>query len=429
VLSGITIDSKFSRRAWTSVFTLFLACVAAATPSMSWATSPVVPIVHPIVFAHHPVGASKPDDITKLGDLIYVTYQNDAGKDGTPVGSFSTIIAYDSTGRSVATYTIPGRCDGLTADPTHNNRILATANEDLNSSLYVIQPGTPQPAHYNYSPDPGQTGSDGKNGGTDAISVTPGGTIYVAHSNPDQKLRAPNNNPAAVYTMKLSGTKAELTPLFGVNDLATVIHGASGAATPLGLTDPDSNRYLPALGGGTLIQSAQADSKLVMATNLQSGRPTLQQLALTNATTPRHGAATPQLDDIAQVTGPGTLYAVDQGASARVYSMDTSAITPGTLFVSQPKPATGDLPNDPGLGIVDPTTGVVTHIASPLTSPKGLLFVPATTKTDAALASDSKTSSSNTSKAGLYGAIALAVLLAFAAAFVIRRRRPVRLRL
>jgi MYXO-CTERM domain-containing protein len=422
VLSGMTIDSKLSRRAWTSVFTLFLASIAAATPSMSWATSPVVPIVHPIVFAHHPVGASKPDDITRLGDLIYVTYQNNAGKDGTPVGSFSTIIAYDSSGKSVATYTIPGRCDGLTADPTHNNRILATANEDLNSSLYVIQPGTPQPAYYTYSPDPGQTGTDGKNGGTDAISVTPGGTIYVAHSNPDQKLRAPNNNPAAVYTMKLSGTKAELTPLFGVNDLAAFI-GASGAATPLGLTDPDSNRYLPALGGGTLIQSAQADSKLVMATNLQSGHPTLKQLALTNATTPRHGAATPQLDDIAQVTGPGTLYAVDQGASARVYSMDTSAITPGTLFVSQPKPATGDLPNDPGLGIVDPTTGVVTHIASPLTSPKGLLFVPATTNTAAALASDSKTSSSNTSKAGLYGAIALAALLAFAAAFVLRRRR------
>jgi hypothetical protein len=422
VLPGITIDSKLSRRAWGSGFTLFLACIAAATPSMSWAT-PAVPIVHPIVFAHHPVGASKPDDITKLGDLIYVTYQNNAGNDGTPVGSFSTIIAYDSTGKSVATYTIPGRCDGLTADIPRNNRILATANEDINSSLYAIQPGTPQPTHYTYSPDPGQTGSDGQNGGTDAISVTPGGTIYVAHSNPDQKLPAPNN-PAAVYTMKLSGTTAELTPLFGVNDLATVNNSASGTATPLGLTDPDSNQYLPALSGAaTLLQIAQADSKLVMATNLQSSHPTLRQLKLTNATTPRHGAATPQLDDIAQVTGPGTLYAVDQGASARVYSMDTSAITPGTLFVSQPKPATGDLPNDPGLGIVDPTTGIVTHIASPLTSPKGLLFVPATTNTAAALAGDSKASISNTSKAGLYGAIALAVLLAFAAAFLLRRRR------
>lgn len=421
MLSGTTIDSKRSRRVWTSVFTLFLVCAAAATPSMSWATPPVVPIVHPVVFAQHPDGASKPDDITRLGDLIYVTYQNDAGNDGTPVGSFSTIIAYDSTGKSVATYTIPGRCDGLTADPTHH-RILATANEDINSSLYVIHPGTAQPAHYTYSPDPAQTGSDGKNGGTDAISVTPDGTIYVAHSNPDPKLPAPNN-PPAVYTMTLRGSTAQLTALFGVNDLATVINIASGPATPLGLTDPDSNQYLPALNGGTLIQVAQADSKLVMATNLQSGHPTLKQVTLTNATTARHGTATPQLDDIAQVNGPGTLYAVDQGASARVYSMDTSAITPGTLFVSQPKPSTGDLPNDPGLGIVDPTTGVVTHIGSPLTSPKGLLFVPAATTTAAALASDSKTPISNTSKTGLYGAIALAILLAIAAAFVLRRRR------
>jgi hypothetical protein len=421
VVSEITIDSKRSRRVWTSVLTLLLVCAAAATPPLAWATSPVVPIVHPVVFAQHPVGSSKPDDITRLGDLIYVTYQNNAGNDGKPVGSFSTIIAYDSTGKSVATYTIAGRCDGLTADPIRN-QILATANEDINSSLYVIKPGTAQPGHYTYSPDPAQTGSDGKNGGTDAISVTPAGKIYVAHSNPDTKLPAPSN-PAAVYTMTLGSTTAQLTPLFGVNDEAAVINNASGAPTPLSLTDPDSNQYMPALGGGTLIQVAQADSKLVMATNLQSGHPTLKQLTLTNATTARHGAATPQLDDIAEVTGPGTLYAVDQGASARVYSMDTSAITPGTVFVSQPKPSTGDLPNDPGLGIVNPATGVVTHIGSPLTSPKGLLFVPAAATTAAALASDSKTPVSNMSNAGLYGAIVLAILLAVAAAFVLRRRR------
>ena len=421
MLSGITIDSNRSHRVGASVFTLSLVCAAAAAPSMSWATAPAVPIVHPVVFAHHPDGATKPDDITKLGDLIYVTYQNDAGKDGTPVGSYSTVIAYDSTGKSVATYTIPGRCDGLTADPTHN-RILATANEDINSSLFVIHPGTAQPAHYTYSPDPAQTGSDGKNGGTDAISVTPGGKIYVAHSNPDPKLPAPNNT-AAVYMLTLSGTTAQLTPLFGVNDPAAGINGPSGAATPLGLTDPDSNQYLPALGGGTLIQSAQADSKLVMATNLQSGHPALKQLMLTNARPPRHGAATPQLDDIAQVTGPGTLYAVDQGPSALVYAIDTSAITPGTMFGSQPKPSTGDLPNDPGLAVVDPTTGVVSHIGAGLTSPKGLLFLPAATNTATALASQSNASISNTSKAGLYGAIAFAFLLVIASAFVLRRRR------
>jgi hypothetical protein len=415
----MTTNSNRARRLATCAVSLSLV-FAAAAPTLSWATT-TVPTVHPVVFAHHPDNTSKPDDITTLGGLIYVTYQNDAGKDGTPAGSFSTIIAYDSTGKSVATYTIPGRCDGLTADPTHN-QILATANEDLNSSLFVITPGTAQPKHYTYSPDPAQTGSDGSNGGTDAVSIAPAGTIYVAHSNPDPKLPAPNN-AAAVYTMTLSGITAQLTPLFGVNDPAAFIGAGGGAATPMGLTDPDSNRFLPALGGGTLIQGAQGDSKLVMATNLGSGKPTLKQLKLTNATTPRHGAATPQVDDIVEVTGPGTLYAIDQGPSALVYAMDTSSITPGTYFVSQPKPSTGDLPNDPGLGVVDLTTGVVTHVPAGLVSPKGLLFVPAANKTVSGSASDIKISSSTTGRAGLYGGIALVVLVAIAAAFVLRRRR------
>lgn len=142
--------------------------------------------------------------------------------------------------------------------------------------------------------------------------------MYVAHSNPDPKLPAPNN-AAAVYTMTLSGTTAQLTPVFGVNDPAAVIVGG-GPATPMGLTDPDSNRYLSAMGGGTLIQVAQGDSKLVLTTNLGSGKPTLKQLTLTNATTPRHGAATPQPDDIVQITGAGTLYVVDQGPSGLVYA-------------------------------------------------------------------------------------------------------------
>jgi len=225
--------------------------------------------------------------------------------------------------------------------------------------------------------------------------------------------------------MTLNGTTAHLTPLFGVNDPAAVTGTGGGAATPMGLTDPDSNRYLPAISGGTLIQVAQGDSKLVMATNLGSGKPTLKQLKLTNATTPRHGAATPQVDDIVQVTGPGTLYAVDQGPSALVYAIDTSSITPGTYFVSQPKPSTGDLPNDPGLGAVDLTTGVITHVPAALVSPKGLLFVPAANKAGSGSASDIKISSSTTTttRAGLYGGIALVLLVATAAAFVLRRRR------
>jgi hypothetical protein len=340
------------------------------------ASGSAIPHITPKLFATAPAGASKPDDITKLGGLIYVTYQNNAGKDGTPPGSMSTIVAFDpSTKAVVATYSVLGRCDGLTADPLHH-RVLASVNEDLNSSLYVITPGNPTPAHYTYSPDPAEMGSDGTNGGTDAISVSPDGTIYVAHSNPDPALPAPNNT-AAVYTMTLGGTTAKLTPLFGVNDPASVVNPTPGAPTvaPLGLTDPDSNRFIPGEEGGTLIQMAQADSKLVQASNLQEDHPSLRQLNLTNATVPKGGPATPQLDDIARVAGPGTLYAVDQKTGS-IYTIDTTGVEPGTFFVSQPNPSAGDLPNDPALGVVDLHTGVVTHVDSTLGSPKGLLFVP-----------------------------------------------------
>jgi hypothetical protein len=52
-------------------------------------------------------------------------------------------------------------------------------------------------------------------------------------------------------------------------------------------------------------------------------------------------------------------------------------VRPGTVFVSQPAPGASDLPNDPALGVVNLSTGVVTHLNTPFASPKGLLFIPA----------------------------------------------------
>jgi hypothetical protein len=335
------------------------------------------PVIHPHLFATAPPGTSNPDDITVLGGRLYVTYQNDVSSTGSPAGHTSTIVAFDRwSGAEVATYSLVGRCDGLTADPTHQ-RIFASVNEDLNSSLYVITPASATPvAHYTYNPSPAETGSDGTNGGTDSIAIGTDGTVFVAHSNPDTSLPAPNNT-AAVYTLTLSGPFADLTPFFGVNDTAAVINPGPGGAhsAPLGLTDPDSNRFIR--GGeeaGTLIQDAQADSKLVLASDAESGHPELRQLNLTNAVQPSGGPATPQLDDIARVGGPGVLYAVDQHAGS-IYAINTSEVAPGTFFVSQPAPKAGDLPNDPAIGVVNLHTGVVTHVDTTLKSPKGLLFI------------------------------------------------------
>lgn len=353
------------------------ACSALALPAMAsgaGAKSDAVPTVTPKVFATAPQGATKPDDITRLGDTLYVTYQNNAGKDGTPTGSFSTIVAFDvDSGKVLTTYTVLGRCDGLTADPAHG-RLFASVNEDLNSSLFVITPEAATPVqHYTYSPSPAEGVPGSENGGTDAISISPGGTVYVAHSNPDPTV----GNTAAVYTIKLDGSTAELTPVFGVNDVAKVIGATPPTSTALGLTDPDSNRFIPGPDGGTFVQDSQGDSKLVFARDLDASHPQLSQLNLLNAAIPSAGDATttPQLDDVERVTGPGTLYAVDQG-SGTIYAIDTANVDPGTWFVSQPKPSSGDLPNDPAIGVLDVRTGVVTHVDSTLVSPKGLLFVP-----------------------------------------------------
>ena len=372
---------RTNRRTRLGVLAATTALTAAAAVPAAFAgtaSGSTIPSLHLSLFAAAPAGYTNPDDITRLGSLIFVAYQNNAGATGTPAGSKTDVVAFDRhNGEIKQHYIFPGRVDGLTAD-TRNSRVIATVNEDLNSSLYVITPWSGQSVkHYTYSPSPAETGSDGTNGGTDAVSISSDGTIYVAHSNPDVSLPGANNT-AAVYTVKLSGSTAKLTPLFGVNDTAAVINPAAGApaSAPLGLTDPDSNRWVRGHDGGTLIQDAQADSKLVFVSDLDSKSPTVRQLNLTNAVTPTGGAATPQLDDIVPAGGEGTLYVVDQ-KSGSIYKADTSAVWPGTLFASQPAPKAGDLPNDPALAVVDQSTGVVTHLQLNVTlvSPKGLLFV------------------------------------------------------
>lgn len=379
--SSASRASRASRRTRLSVLAL-TGVASALIPAVSAQAATSVSAAHASVahlklFAKAPAGMTNPDDITRLGDLVFVTYQNNAGPTGDPAGSKSDVVAFDlRTGCVEGHWTIAGRVDGLTGDPRHH-RVIATVNEDLNSTLYTITPGegTGGLKHYTYFPNPAQTGSDGANGGTDSVSISRDGTIYVAHSNPDVSLPAPNNAPA-VYTIKLTGTTAALTPLFGVNDKATVVNPAPGApkSVPMGLTDPDSNKWVPGPDGGTLIQDAQADSKLIFATDLDAKHPTLHELDLTNATGP--ASATPQLDDVTPTGGEGRLFVVDQKAG-NIYTLDTRGFARGELFAAQPAPGSGDLANTPGLKLINEKTGVATAVATDvqLQSPKGLLFV------------------------------------------------------
>jgi len=117
---------------------------------------------------------TKPDDITRLGQDIFVGFQNGVGPQGEPSADGnldSTVVEMTASGHAVAEWDIEGKADGLTADPA-TRTIIATVNEDANSSLYTITPGGGV-QHYAYNePLP-------HNGGTDAISVQDG-RIYIS---------------------------------------------------------------------------------------------------------------------------------------------------------------------------------------------------------------------------------------------------------
>ena len=340
------------------------------------ATGPTLPTITPRPFASASSSAtppqSKPDDIAHLNGNLYVTYQNGVGPDGSPspTGVFqSTVVEYAPNGNVAQSWLLLGRCDGLGADPA-NNRLLASVNEDNNSSLYSITPGVADPLHLSYSPNPSQIapGESSPNGGTDSIAVGPTGKVFIAHSNPDPGFPS----TAATYTAQLKGTDALLEPLFNVDSRAKDV--VTGKETKLALTDPDSNSLIPASAptlGGTLLQDSQGDGIVVIVKNPSTKHPSLASLTLHNAETP---SLQPTIDDISEVTGPGTLYVVDQGAGT-VQTIDTAGFTPGTLVVAQPSDSTTNPPTTGQLGVLDPATGVITHFANAFSSPKGLVFV------------------------------------------------------
>jgi len=353
----------------------------ALATSASAAPSPALPIISPAPFAAAGTGQSLPDDITILGEHVFVTYQNGVGPDGAPSATgvtTSSVVEYDSSTHAVVrTVLVPGRVDGLTAD-RFINRVFATVNEDNNSSLYLINPASSTPTKYTYNPNPSQKapGATTGNGGTDSVSIGADGTVFVAHSNPDPGFPA---TPATyIVTLDQATKKANLAPLFRVNARAKDV--VTGSTVTLALTDPDSNRFIPTAAPvlpGRLLQVAQADSQLVIVDSPGAnqgqggggggGNQTLQRLNLTNAENP---TLKPTIDDVTEITGPGTLYVVDQKAGT-VQTIDTTNFPKGSLVVAQP----ADSGNTGQLGILDPKTGVITHFPDTFVSPKGLVFV------------------------------------------------------
>ena len=305
---------------------------------------------------------TNPDDITRLGDVIYVTYQNGTQADGS--GGDSTVVGYRPDGTQAGSWTLAGHCDGLTAN---HDIVIATVNEDANSSLYTIRPDarpSRQLRHYTYSPDPATLSG----GGTDAISIV-NGKILISASNPSPTTTGGSTFAGpAVYAAKIPphGSVATLKPVFYDNSPAT--DAVTGQTADMNLSDPDSNAAVPQQSPrfrGDFMLDSQGDSELIF--DRHPGRPSqsLTLLHLTSAT----GA--PQVDDTRWSTSPdGTLYVVDAGADQ--IDAITGPFGWGTVLTAIPSDSSA-MPGQ--VGTVDLFSGVVSPFAAGFTSPKGMLFV------------------------------------------------------
>lgn len=308
-----------------------------------------------VVHSYAAIGAeTSPDDITRLGNSIYVTFQNGVGPLGEASASgvtASTIQQYSLQGVPGRSWSVTGKVDGLTADPA-KHRLLLTANEDGNSSFLTLDPSRASaPTRYTYQ---GLT----HGGGTDAIAVKDD-AIIVSASNP--------SNPAgpAAYRVALVGTTARLTPLFSDNSVATSANAATaGTPVQLALTDPDSNTIVPrssARFGGSFVLDSQGDQQLIFATTADRGETAAHGLQVLSVAQP--------LDDTAFATeSHRTLWATDPAHNT--VDRITGDFTPGEA-VSAVTPDTGS----DSLARLNLTDGSLAPIPGlTAVTPKGLLF-------------------------------------------------------
>jgi hypothetical protein len=323
---------------------------------------------------------TKPDDITKLDGLIFVGFQNGVGPQGEPStdgNTDGTIVEMGRFGGALGQWDVQGKIDGLTADPAIGG-VIATVNEDANSSLYTIAEGAHGAVtvqHYSYNePLP-------HNGGTDAISVL-GDQIFISASAPGTTgtLAAPQPTFPAVYSVTLDSATsvATVSPLFHDEDTATVanVGAQEGQKMALALTDPDSSEIVPKGAprfARDFMLDSQGDQQQIF---VEKGDPSksLSVLTLSQA-----------VDDTAWAVGPGALYGTDSTNDAVDVLGGTFGANPIVAVTpcgANTAPSTcPSLPNFPPnyLGSLNPSTGAITPVpvsGAAFVPQGGLLFMP-----------------------------------------------------
>lgn len=175
----------------------------------------------------HVEALAGPDDLGQLGDHLFVGFQNGIGPQGqasTDGNLDSTIVEFTLSGAEVRQWDVRGKVDGLYADPFISS-VIATVNEDGNSSLYTIRIPTGWVTHYACNrPLPHL-------GGSDAISIFHG-RIFISASAPGTGGTPPPHAPA-VYVVSLHWQTrvASIKALYSDESVATLANGPH-AGTP-----------------------------------------------------------------------------------------------------------------------------------------------------------------------------------------------------
>lgn len=320
---------------------------------------------------------SQPDDITRLGNHIFVAFQNGVGPQGEPSATGnqdSTIVEFNLSGTAIKQWDVVGKSDGLTADPALG-RIIATVNEDANSSLWLIDPhGGATQFQYDSSPLP-------SNGGTDAITIYHGLVLISASAPGTTGASAPQPSYPAVYeaVFDFNSHVVTLAPLFFDEDqaiLANVNTPQFGMSQQLALTDPDSSERVPAYAdrfAGDFMLTSQGDQEQIFVRHAGQVDQSLSLLQLSSS-----------VDDTAWPSGPrGALLTTDN--SNNTIDEITGPFRRGSVFVADTPcdessaPSSCPAPGFPAnfLGELNPFTGQISQVDlnGPAVEPQGMLFL------------------------------------------------------
>ena len=331
--------------------TVSLLSIAAATATALAAAraDPVAASGYSIsLFAGGPVGTSAADLVLVVGNDVYVGYGNGGNPDGSG-GAVSTIVEFSRSGQVLASTAVTGHNDGLRYDAA-TKQIWALQNEDANSNLVLVTPGTL--AKSAAIPIASVNG-----GGYDDI-LFQGGKTFISASNPANN---PNLDPAIVQAT-LSGSTVTTSPAL-LADATAALYNTNSSVT-LNLQDPDS---LSQTIDGRAVLTSQGDGELVFVSNLGASNQSVGALALQNA----------MVDDTAFGGTPGMTLLVADKTTNDIYRV-TGSFNPdfGYSAAQNSAGATGFIGAfDASSAALPGFDGALTPVVTGLGNPGGEAFI------------------------------------------------------